>query len=56
MENEDSLEAQRLRGGAGDAADNLEIDAVIQEPEDNDRNNRYLRREAQRTAAPDDIW
>ena len=29
MENEDSQEAERLRGGAGDAADNLEIDAVM---------------------------
>ena len=29
MENEDSQEAERLRGLAGDAADNLEIDAVM---------------------------
>ena len=53
MDNEDAHEAERLRGGAGDAAVNLEIDAVVQQPEDNDRNDRYLRREAQRNAAPD---
>ena len=51
--NIDEQEAERLRGGVGDAADNLEIDAVVQEPEDNERNYRYLRREAQRNAAPD---
>ena len=33
---------------------NLEIEAVVQEPDDNDRNDRFLRREAQRNAAPDD--
>ncbi len=54
IENEESQEAQRLRGGAGAAANELEIDAVVEEPVDNDRNARYQRREAQRNAAPDD--
>jgi len=54
IENEESQEAQRLRGGAGAAAIALEIDAVVEEPVDNDRNDRYQRREAQRNAAPDD--
>ena len=47
IDEQEAQEAERLRGGTGDVADNLEIDAVIQEPEDNDRNDRYLRREAQ---------
>ena len=34
IENEESQEAQRLRGGAGAAADNLAIDAVVEEPVD----------------------
>ena len=54
IDEQEAQEAERLRGGAGDVADNLEIDAMVQEPEDNDRNDRYLRREAQRNAAPDD--
>ena len=38
----DAREAQRLRGGTGDVADNLEIDAVIQQPENNNRNDRAI--------------
>ena len=45
IDEHEAQEAERLRGGAGDAADNLEIDAVVQEPEYNDQNDRYLRRE-----------
>ena len=37
-----ALEAQWLCGGAGDVADNLEIDAVIQQPENNNRNDRAI--------------
>ena len=54
IDEQEAQEAERLCGGAGDVVDNLEIDAVIQEPENNDRNDRYLHREAQRNAAPDD--
>ena len=49
-----ALEAQWLCGGAGDVADNLEIDAVIQQPEDNNHKDRAIRRDEQRNAAPDD--
>lgn len=48
----DSQEAQRLCGGARNAAKNLEIDAIIHQPEDNDRNDCFLHREAQCNAAP----
>ena len=47
-------EAQQLRGGARNVADNLHIDAVVQELEDSDRNDRAICREAQwNAAAPD---
>ena len=51
----DAQAPQRLCGGAANAVDNLHIDAVVQEPEDNDRNDRAIRRETERNAAaPDD--
>lgn len=45
--------AERLRGGDGNAADNLDIDAVVQPPVNDARNNRAIARAAQRNAAPD---
>ena len=54
IDEQEAQEADRLRGGAGDAVDNLEIDVVVQEPEDNNRNDHDLRHEAQHNAAPDD--
>ena len=54
IDEQEAQEAERLCGGAGDVADNLEIDAVVQEPQDNDWNDRYLRHDAQRNTAPDD--
>ena len=50
----DAQAPERYCGGADNAADNLHIDAVVQEPEDNECNERAIRREAQRNAAASD--
>ena len=46
--------AARLRGGDGTADNNLHIDAVVQAPVNDARNNKAIARAAQRNAAPDD--